>query len=455
MSKFAGNIVPFSLLVVIFVLAPWLHGLDLVWEQLAIAGSAILLISWLTLGISAPRTQNENRAMLLWALWLGYCGAYLLPLPGSVITFLSPQTTTWYATYAQDVRPYLTIYWQASLIEWIKMLGLGCLIFALIHWLRRPQAIYVLMGILLFGAVLTALYSVVNYATAGAYEWVDAIPPWTFSWNNGIRGTFSYKNQYAVYMALACLIAIGFLCDAKYLKIPQSLVILLLLSLCLLGYTLLNTSSRGALVSLLVGMGITLCIQVARSPNLLKRWLKGKTIVAAILISVMLGTGFAQSSIYKRFNKERLDDNGRIELRDTAFSVFKDHPIVGTGLGTYPYIQHVYKTMLLGNTKMSKRAHNDYLETMATTGIIGFGLLAVTLGFMWLLLFRHTHTRMNGALYACRAGVMTYLFQASFDTNAGIYFLPILFVTLLTMGLIITERFGFKNPVSRTDPQRL
>ncbi|MBU2977711.1 O-antigen ligase family protein [Alteromonas sp. C1M14] len=449
-----GNTIVVSLLVVVFVVAPWLHGLDLIWEQLTIAGTALLLASWQTLTLSAPHSPNEKRAMWLWLLWIAYCALYLIPLPAGVITFLSPQTIVWYDTYAHHAQPYLTVYWQASLIEWIKILGLGCLFFALIHYLRRPQTIYILMGLLLFGALLTALYSVVNFATAGAYEWVDAVPPWTFSWKNGIRGTFSYKNQYAVYIALACLIVIGLLCDGKYLKMPKWLIVTLILCLCLLGYTLFNTSSRGALVSLIAGMGLTVCIQVVRAPNLLKRWLTGKTIAVTVLISLMLGAGFAQSSIYQRFSKEKLDDNGRIELRDTAFAVFKDHPVVGTGLGTYPYIQHVYKTMLLGNTKMSKRAHNDYLETMATTGLMGFLFLSMSIGFLWLMLFRHTHTRMYGALFACRAGVMTYLFQASFDTNAGIYFLPIVFVTLLTMGFVITERFNIKDRASRTALQK-
>jgi O-antigen ligase len=59
----------------------------------------------------------------------------------------------------------------------------------------------------------------------------------------------------------------------------------------------------------------------------------------------------------------------RASMRHGAWHIFLDHPILGTGLGTFQLVYPPYETLYDG--KIVNHAHNDYLEALAETGILG------------------------------------------------------------------------------------
>ncbi|MBU3020910.1 O-antigen ligase [Aestuariibacter sp. A3R04] len=428
-----------AILSVVFVVFPWLHGLDLVWEQLLAASFILLFASLGLLFCQFHITRNRVIALSLWSIWVVYNTIYLMPLPVSLIEFLSPKVPFWYAYQGLESAPHLTVYWQASLIEWVKFLALALLFFALLLFVNTSRRITGAIIVIFSGAAITSLYSICNFITAGEYELVNAIPPWNYSWKDGIRGTFSYKNQYAIYLGIAALLGIGLLLDTLKDKRKRWLSFALLFFIAAMAYTLINTSSRGALLSVIAGLAASILLYMLRQPRIFTLLFSARTaLICAVVVGVLV-FAFMQSSMYHRFSEDQLDDNGRNELRQTVQSVIRDHPLLGSGPGTYPYIQHIYKPVLLGNSKMSKRAHNDYLETIATTGIVGFLLLLLPVGWLLIRQFKVTNTPHPGILFGCRAATISYLSQATFDTNAGIFFLPVLFVSLLSIGFILGE----------------
>lgn len=62
-----------------------------------------------------------------------------------------------------------------------------------------------------FFCFLSCVYSFVNYYFMGAYEIFPINYPWTFSWQDQIRGFFSYKNHFSSYLALHIIIVTYFL----------------------------------------------------------------------------------------------------------------------------------------------------------------------------------------------------------------------------------------------------
>ncbi|WP_420571531.1 O-antigen ligase family protein [Kordia sp.] len=82
---------------------------------------------------------------------------------------------------------------------------------------------------------------------------------------------------------------------------------------------------------------------------------------------------------------------GRFSLWNLAFNAFKENPVLGVGYGNYkavPKKEH-YKnyTNSKGSFANPRRAHSDFLEKLAETGIIGF-LFYVSLfvlPFLWFL----------------------------------------------------------------------
>ncbi len=395
-----------------------------------------------------PR-YSDTRLNIIAALlvtWLIYASMYIVPMPSGWISAISPAMAHWYST-KPDADLFLSVYRQASFIALIKFITLTLLFLTVCHLGRNLRNVVSIAHAIIFGCVLTALYSLLNFLTNGAFELINSVPPWDLAWKDGIRGTFSYKNQYALYLSLCLSLVAGLLIRTKQTVTARWYKAILTGSLLLLAITLINTSSRGALVALLAGCGLTTVLFGIRNRQFLQRFLSRRTAGIAAAVLLLALAGFSQSSVYDRFANQQLQDNGRAHLRDTAIMVIRDYPLTGTGPGTYPYIQHVYKPMALGISKMSKRAHNDYLETVASTGIVGFILLAAPLCIMLMLIFRRSTAETDGLLMGIRAALLTFLIQSAFDTNTGIFFLPALFMTVLAMGAV----FALQHSPAKTE----
>jgi O-antigen ligase len=56
-------------------------------------------------------------------------------------------------------------------------------------------------------------------------------------------------------------------------------------------------------------------------------------------------------------------------MRRDTWRLFLDHPVIGTGLGTLEMVFPPYDSLYDG--KVVDHAHNDYLEALAETGVVG------------------------------------------------------------------------------------
>jgi len=71
----------------------------------------------------------------------------------------------------------------------------------------------------------------------------------------------------------------------------------------------------------------------------------------------------------------------RASMRKDTWQIFLDHPFVGTGLGTLETVYPSYETLYDG--KIVNHTHNDYLEALAETGILGGLCCAWFLGVLF------------------------------------------------------------------------
>ena len=76
----------------------------------------------------------------------------------------------------------------------------------------------------------------------------------------------------------------------------------------------------------------------------------------------------------------------RVSMIRGAAHVFEDHPIDGAGLGALVAVYPRYETLYDG--KLVDHVHNDYIEMLAETGLLG-GICG--LAFLWIL-FRQART---------------------------------------------------------------
>jgi putative inorganic carbon (hco3(-)) transporter len=95
---------------------------------------------------------------------------------------------------------------------------------------------------------------------------------------------------------------------------------------------------------------------------------------------------------------QKSSQDGRIFYAKKAMEVFKDHPIIGTGFATFggaatlSYSSPIYKEYNIGFNFYSD---NQYILTLAETGIIGVAILSV---FVFQLLYYTIRVYKNGSL---------------------------------------------------------
>ena len=140
------------------------------------------------------------------------------------------------------------------------------------------------------------------------------------------------------------------------------------------------SGSRGGIVSF--GFQIAVLALLARSrkgpqgPRLAALAIVG---FASLALVVWLGAGKAIER-FSTFHPGEVSLARRGTMVRGAAHMFFDHPIVGTGVGSLVAVYPRYETLYDG--KVVDHVHNDYMELLAETGILGAACGVV---FLWLL----------------------------------------------------------------------
>lgn len=133
-------------------------------------------------------------------------------------------------------------------------------------------------------------------------------------------------------------------------------------------------------------------------------------------------------------------DSGKIRLLvwEGAWQIFLHNPIIGTGVETFAYSYYQYRPAAHNLTSewdyLYNKAHNEYLNYLATTGILGFGTYMILLGMSLFIM--------------TKAFLQTKLLPQE-DKNLSLfstsYAKKFLLLALLTayISILVTNFFGF------------
>ena len=131
---------------------------------------------------------------------------------------------------------------------------------------------------------------------------------------------------------------------------------------------LVLSASRGGIVSFGVQMVILFSL-------LLILRVRGRYVIVGgivVLVAAMAVSWIGVQRVVQRFSGIQTLEvtvGKRVAMRHDTWRLFLDHPIIGTGLGTLQMVYPPYDTLYDG--KVVNHAHNDYLEALAETGVIG------------------------------------------------------------------------------------
>lgn len=231
---------------------------------------------------------------------------------------------------------------------------------------------------------------------------------------NRITGTFFNANRLAGYLGLTLLPAVSFSLKKKWAWVLSALILL----------AILFTKSRGGLLFIYAALNIFAYLN----------WHNRKKFrVSIVLFNIILLFVFFQTPYSSRFKTNILKAHN-VRQREviwwTALRMLQDHPLFGIGAGAFPMSFEHYRTpfvmKFVPTTDSAFHAHNDYLQILAETGIIGLSLVL----FALLIFFKKMKVR---TVYdrAAVAVVCSMLFYELVDFNLQIMPTLILFLTLI------------------------
>jgi O-antigen ligase len=191
-----------------------------------------------------------------------------------------------------------------------------------------------------------------------------------------------------------------------------------------MGATIFLSGSRGGMIAFAIQVAIFLCF-LFREQTAGRAAFLMTTFLAVSLISIAWIGGSdvtARLSTVSTNKHSEIAGDIRFKINRDTLRMFEHRPVLGWGLGTfetvYPQFRSFYTNFLVD------KAHNDYLQLLAETGIVGFALM------IWFLVstfrtalpkIRNWPSNVNGAVaLAALVGISGILVHSFVDFNLEI-----------------------------------
>ncbi len=435
----------FALYLVLIVWAPIPLGSNRPWSW-AVLELWILLLSmaWLVGYLRGrrdcgPVVHGARPVLICMAAWLGYVWLQLLPMPVSLLALISPQAAHWYAAAALpgsiafapiSLDRYATLDAACRSSAYVAFFALSLAL------LTGRERIRIATYAVILSGVLQALY--------GAFTALQG--------PGGVAsGTFVNRNHYAGYMVMCLSVGVGVLIGSlsgqkkgtwgaffrglfEWIITPKmGLRILLVTMVVALVLSRSRMGNSAFFISLAVSgvIGLTLSRHATRSMVVL--------LVSLIVIDVaIIGAYFGTQKVVDRISETTLKTEDRDEVAGYALKMWKDFPVLGSGLGSFASVFPRYSGE--GTSQSYTHAHNDYVEFAAETGLIGIALLgAIVLLSFWAALRAHHLRRdpvMRGVSFAATMGILGLMIHSTADFNLQIPANALTFMLLLAFAWV-------------------
>jgi O-antigen ligase len=175
--------------------------------------------------------------------------------------------------------------------------------------------------------------------------------------------------------------------------------------------SLLLTGSRGGVVSVLVEIAILGWIVIWRNPlpgRRVRIVVTGLALLAVAAVFFWLVPKYVLTRLgtVNNYVPESSAGNRPALWRD-SLGIFRDHPLVGAGMGSFVTVYPPHQTAV--SDLLIEHAHNDYVEALTETGLLGEVLILATLALFIPNMFMNLRVQLKyepgwiqlGAAIAC------------------------------------------------------
>lgn len=171
------------------------------------------------------------------------------------------------------------------------------------------------------------------------------------------------KSAFKVYLWIACtgavVVTLWFYVQSLFSFIPAAIGCAALFPVTFVA-ALILTASKGGIITFMMVIGLYLLILC------IKKWsFRIRTVVLLAVAVLTVGIIVERTMLPGKIKSLE----ARVDYWKSAFSMIKEKPLFGYGLGTFGTVYPKYR---IEGAEETQFAHNSYLQVWAETGLIGF-----------------------------------------------------------------------------------
>lgn len=426
-----------AVLLTMVCLSPWAYGaVHPGFEFLAYAGVAVLVVLWgLRMLLEGQLVWKKCPVTLCLAV-LFLIGIWqITPLYKSLLDNLSPAAARLYeellpvqieqlpfgerkSALTPPAGSTISLYPHATRMRLQRILAV-LLVFAVVrHNLSSPGPLRRLAIVVLVDGALLSFFAFLQFFTSPK-DWLY----WSFPSVGRVFGPFIYRNHFAFFINLCIGLGLGVLWSRRSalgsvrghrsdsdlasnslrepgqssslhttplldrLRSPLRLLhdpasLWVCAALALMMSSVVFSLSRGGFLALIGGFSVCLLITMSRSV----RFLRLGPVLLSFALAIGLLAWFGPGRIEARFATLRGTmslQESRLPLWSNVLTMARDFPILGTGYGTYQHLDPLYRTDAEFADLTVDHVHNDYLEILVESGMIGFLVSLLAIGLIY------------------------------------------------------------------------
>ncbi|MER3446450.1 MAG: hypothetical protein C4291_06175 [Candidatus Dadabacteria bacterium] len=358
----------------------------------------LLLFFWLLYSLAEEREIKLNTKSLPLLVFLSICLFQIIPLPESILGIVSGKSLEiWEKNQSvlsiigfnrENSAFTISLYPHGTWRETLLLFSYIAFGFVVSRRFRKENQIKFLLIPVFTVSLIEAAY--------GIYQYITTINTAAAAGLGSGRGTFLNRNHFAGFLEMSLPLVLGY---ALFLgrrhgrhrsffknlvssdRFQKQILLLFLLGISLLALFL--SQSRMGIFSALLSL---LFFYLTYHSFKRDRTEKAMMILFVLAVALIYGLWIGLHSVFERFLQIESDAPGRTLVWKDSLATIRDFPIFGTGLGTFGYVYPLYKRYM-EQALVYIHAHNDYLQLIVETGLLGFlSILIVLCLFIFSLL---------------------------------------------------------------------
>ena len=376
-ARILGNTV-FGAMLGLTVLTAIPYGTSQVWWKAAFVSIIFFLaILWLVEGLISHSWLRDSWPLVLPLAALAiFALLQTVPFSNQGNNSAGINFAPWNAISAD---PYQTRFFALQLLALI-LAGVF-----LVSYISSEKRLRILINVVIGVAAASAIFGILRQTTQYNVGSLLPLPP------DVGYGQFINRNHFAFLMEMAFGLIPGLLLGSG---VTREKGLIYLAALLPIWIALVLCSSRGGLIAMLAQIGVaallfSAIVRKGRSREteskvfaITQSWPVRIILILVLIVGVIFGTLWLGGDRLATRIEERAELNAdaggsrvganRNEIWKATWRMFVAHPLLGVGMGGYWIAVPAYHDA--SGTMTPQEAHNDYLELLASGGLVGLAL---------------------------------------------------------------------------------